>query len=41
MSGYAEGTLSGEVVAERFLFLEKPFRVADLLALVGTALGRG
>ncbi len=41
MSGYAEGTLSGEVVAEKFLFLEKPFRMADLLAMVANALGRG
>jgi two-component system cell cycle sensor histidine kinase/response regulator CckA len=40
MSGYAEGTLSGEVVSENFLFLQKPFRISEMLALVASAITR-
>ncbi|MFN7594970.1 MAG: ATP-binding protein, partial [bacterium] len=40
MSGYAEGTLSGEVVSENFLFLQKPFRISEMLAQVASALTR-
>jgi two-component system cell cycle sensor histidine kinase/response regulator CckA len=40
MSGYAEGTLSGEVVTENFLFLQKPFRISDMLTQIAGALSR-
>ena len=40
MSGYAEGTLSGEVVSENFSFLQKPFRISELLAQIAGALAR-
>ena len=40
MSGYAEGTLSGEVVSENFLFLQKPFRISDMLTQIAGALTR-
>jgi two-component system cell cycle sensor histidine kinase/response regulator CckA len=38
MSGYAEGTLSGEMVAENFVFLQKPFRISEMLAQIAGAL---
>jgi FixJ family two-component response regulator len=40
MSGYAEGTLSGEVVSENFMFLQKPFRISGMLSQVAAALTR-
>jgi two-component system cell cycle sensor histidine kinase/response regulator CckA len=40
MSGYAEGTLSGEVVSENFLFLQKPFRISEMLSQIAGALTR-
>jgi two-component system cell cycle sensor histidine kinase/response regulator CckA len=40
MSGYAEGTLSGEVVTENFYFLQKPFRISELLSQIAGALTR-
>jgi hypothetical protein len=40
MSGYAEGTLSGEVVTENLMFLQKPFRISEMLAQVASALSR-
>jgi two-component system cell cycle sensor histidine kinase/response regulator CckA len=40
MSGYAEGTLSGEVVSENFYFLQKPFRISEMLSQIAGALTR-
>jgi two-component system cell cycle sensor histidine kinase/response regulator CckA len=40
MSGYAEGTLSGEVVSENLLFLQKPFRISEILTQIAGALSR-
>jgi CheY-like chemotaxis protein len=40
MSGYAEGTLSGEVVTENFYFLQKPFRISEMLSQIAGALTR-
>jgi two-component system cell cycle sensor histidine kinase/response regulator CckA len=40
MSGYAEGTLSGEMVSENFIFLQKPFRISEMLSQVAGALMR-
>ena len=40
MSGYAEGTLSGEVVSENCMFLQKPFRISGMLSQVAAALTR-
>ena len=41
MSGYAEGMLSGEVVTENFYFLQKPFRISEMLSQIAGALMRG
>jgi two-component system cell cycle sensor histidine kinase/response regulator CckA len=40
MSGYAEGSLSAEVAAEKFVFLQKPFRISELLSQIAAILNR-